>query len=53
MAIAYETVIGLECHVELSTNTKMFCGCRNVFGAPPNSNVCPAVSYTHLTLPTN
>ena len=37
----YETVIGLECHVELSTQTKMFCGCRNVFGAPPNSNVCP------------
>ena len=41
MAIAYETVIGLECHVELSTDTKMFCGCRNAFGAPPNSNVCP------------
>jgi aspartyl-tRNA(Asn)/glutamyl-tRNA(Gln) amidotransferase subunit B len=41
MADAYETVIGLECHVELSTDTKMFCGCRNVFGAPPNSNVCP------------
>src|SRR5688572_3950206 len=38
---AYETVIGLECHVELSTETKMFCGCRNEFGAPPNSNVCP------------
>ncbi len=37
----YETVIGLECHVELSTATKMFCGCRNVFGAPPNTNVCP------------
>ena len=38
---AYETVIGLECHVELSTRTKMFCGCRNMFGAPPNTNVCP------------
>ncbi len=37
----YEAVIGLECHVELSTQTKMFCGCRNVFGAPPNTNVCP------------
>src|SRR5213594_2787231 len=36
-----ETVIGLECHVELSTRTKMFCGCRNSFGAPPNTNVCP------------
>jgi aspartyl-tRNA(Asn)/glutamyl-tRNA(Gln) amidotransferase subunit B len=41
MANAYETVIGLECHVELSTDTKMFCGCRNTFGSPPNSNVCP------------
>ena len=41
MAAAFETVIGLECHVELSTKTKMFCGCRNAFGAPPNSNVCP------------
>jgi aspartyl-tRNA(Asn)/glutamyl-tRNA(Gln) amidotransferase subunit B len=38
---AYETVIGLECHVELATRTKMFCGCRNEFGAPPNTNVCP------------
>jgi aspartyl-tRNA(Asn)/glutamyl-tRNA(Gln) amidotransferase subunit B len=37
----YETVIGLECHVELSTRTKMFCGCRNEFGAEPNTNVCP------------
>ena len=41
MADEFETVIGLECHVELSTETKMFCGCRNVFGAPPNTNVCP------------
>jgi aspartyl-tRNA(Asn)/glutamyl-tRNA(Gln) amidotransferase subunit B len=37
----FESVIGLECHVELSTKTKMFCGCRNEFGAPPNANVCP------------
>jgi aspartyl-tRNA(Asn)/glutamyl-tRNA(Gln) amidotransferase subunit B len=37
----YEAVIGLECHVELSTQTKMFCGCKNTFGAPPNTNVCP------------
>ena len=41
MATEYETVIGLECHIELSTDTKMFCGCRNAFGAPPNTNVCP------------
>jgi aspartyl-tRNA(Asn)/glutamyl-tRNA(Gln) amidotransferase subunit B len=37
----WETVIGLECHVELSTATKMFCGCRNEFGAEPNTNTCP------------
>jgi aspartyl-tRNA(Asn)/glutamyl-tRNA(Gln) amidotransferase subunit B len=37
----YEAVIGLECHVELDTETKMFCSCRNGFGAPPNTNVCP------------
>ncbi|HEX9123896.1 MAG TPA: Asp-tRNA(Asn)/Glu-tRNA(Gln) amidotransferase subunit GatB [Actinomycetota bacterium] len=37
----YETVIGLECHVELATRTKMFCGCRNEFGVDPNTNVCP------------
>ncbi|HXM17742.1 MAG TPA: Asp-tRNA(Asn)/Glu-tRNA(Gln) amidotransferase subunit GatB [Candidatus Tumulicola sp.] len=36
-----EAVIGLEVHVELATESKMFCGCRNEFGAPPNSNVCP------------
>jgi aspartyl-tRNA(Asn)/glutamyl-tRNA(Gln) amidotransferase subunit B len=36
-----ETVIGLECHVELSTKTKMFCGCANVFGAEPDTNTCP------------
>jgi aspartyl-tRNA(Asn)/glutamyl-tRNA(Gln) amidotransferase subunit B len=37
----FESVVGLECHVELSTETKMFCGCRNAFGAHPNTNVCP------------
>jgi aspartyl-tRNA(Asn)/glutamyl-tRNA(Gln) amidotransferase subunit B len=37
----WETVIGLECHVELNTRTKMFCGCLNTFGAEPNTNVCP------------
>ncbi|MGH3398962.1 MAG: Asp-tRNA(Asn)/Glu-tRNA(Gln) amidotransferase subunit GatB, partial [Streptosporangiaceae bacterium] len=37
----YEPVIGLETHVELGTTTKMFCGCRTVFGAEPNSEVCP------------
>jgi aspartyl-tRNA(Asn)/glutamyl-tRNA(Gln) amidotransferase subunit B len=37
----WETVIGLESHVELSTRTKMFCGCRNEFGAEPNTLTCP------------
>ena len=38
---AFEVVIGLEVHVELNTKTKMFCGCANVFGDEPNTNVCP------------
>ncbi|HEY2947391.1 MAG TPA: Asp-tRNA(Asn)/Glu-tRNA(Gln) amidotransferase subunit GatB [Micromonosporaceae bacterium] len=37
----YEPVIGLEVHVELDTNTKMFCGCPTTFGAEPNTQVCP------------
>jgi aspartyl-tRNA(Asn)/glutamyl-tRNA(Gln) amidotransferase subunit B len=37
----YETVIGLEVHVELKTKTKIFCGCATSFGAPPNTNTCP------------
>jgi aspartyl-tRNA(Asn)/glutamyl-tRNA(Gln) amidotransferase subunit B len=37
----YETVIGLEVHVQLLTQTKIFCGCPNVFGSQPNTNVCP------------
>jgi len=39
--MAYQTVIGLEVHVQLSTASKMFCGCQVVFGAPPNSLTCP------------
>ncbi|MCQ2011382.1 Asp-tRNA(Asn)/Glu-tRNA(Gln) amidotransferase subunit GatB [Sporolactobacillus sp. STSJ-5] len=37
----FETVIGLEVHVELKTKTKAFCGCANQFGAEPNTNTCP------------
>ncbi|GAA0280126.1 Asp-tRNA(Asn)/Glu-tRNA(Gln) amidotransferase subunit GatB [Cryptosporangium japonicum] len=37
----YEPVIGLETHVELGTNTKMWCGCATAFGAEPNTQVCP------------
>jgi aspartyl-tRNA(Asn)/glutamyl-tRNA(Gln) amidotransferase subunit B len=37
----WETVIGLEVHVQLKTRSKMFCGCSTAFGDPPNTNVCP------------
>src|SRR2546421_7880788 len=37
----YEPVIGLEVHVQLLTQSKIFCGCSTQFGAPPNTNVCP------------
>ena len=37
----FDPVLGLEVHVELGTNTKMFCGCSTVFGAEPNTQVCP------------
>jgi aspartyl-tRNA(Asn)/glutamyl-tRNA(Gln) amidotransferase subunit B len=37
----FETVVGLEVHCELSTATKLFCGCANAFGSEPNTNICP------------
>ena len=40
----YEPVIGLEVHVQLLTNTKIFCGCSTRFGDPPNANTCPGLS---------
>jgi aspartyl-tRNA(Asn)/glutamyl-tRNA(Gln) amidotransferase subunit B len=39
--MAYEAVIGLECHIQLRTRSKMFCSCPAEFGAEPNTNVCP------------
>jgi aspartyl-tRNA(Asn)/glutamyl-tRNA(Gln) amidotransferase subunit B len=41
LAAKYEPVIGLEVHVQLGTNTKIFCSCPNEFGAAPNTHVCP------------
>lgn len=38
---AYETIIGLEVHVQLNTKTKIFCSCATSFGEDPNKNVCP------------
>lgn len=40
-ATQYETVVGLEVHVELHTNSKIFCGCSTAFGAPANTHTCP------------
>jgi aspartyl-tRNA(Asn)/glutamyl-tRNA(Gln) amidotransferase subunit B len=37
----WEVVVGLEVHAELSTRSKLFCGCPNAFGAEPNTNICP------------
>ncbi len=39
--VDWEMVIGLEVHVQLATETKLFCSCRNRFGDPPNTHVCP------------
>ncbi|GHU52070.1 aspartyl/glutamyl-tRNA(Asn/Gln) amidotransferase subunit B [Clostridia bacterium] len=47
----YETVVGLEVHVELATKTKIFCGCSTEFGAPPNTQVCPVCSGMPGSLP--
>ena len=41
MSARYEAVIGLEVHAQLSTNSKMFCGCPATFGGAPNTHVCP------------
>jgi len=41
VASDWETVIGLEVHCELQTETKLFCGCKNAFGDQPNTNICP------------
>lgn len=48
---SYETVIGLEVHVELATQTKIFCGCTTQFGGDPNTHCCPVCTGMPGTLP--
>ena len=49
--MAWETVMGLEVHVELATKSKIFCGCTTEFGGEPNTHCCPICTGMPGTLP--
>src|SRR5262245_41117680 len=49
--MTYEVVIGLEVHVQLATQSKLFCSCKTAFGAAPNSQICPVCTGQPGVLP--
>ena len=51
MSEEYEIVLGLEIHIELATETKIFCGCSTKFGGTPNSHTCPVCTGMPGSLP--
>ena len=53
MSSMFEVIIGLEVHVQLNTNSKLFCSCATSFGEEPNTNVCPTCSICSLNLHSN
>ncbi|MFW5782960.1 MAG: Asp-tRNA(Asn)/Glu-tRNA(Gln) amidotransferase subunit GatB, partial [Spirochaetota bacterium] len=49
--MSYRSYVGLEIHIQLATNTKVFCGCRTSFGEEPNTNICPVCTGYPGALP--
>ena len=48
---SYDLIVGLETHVQLLTETKLFCGCSTKFGAAPNTQTCPVCTGSPGSLP--